>query len=49
MNERLFGFDSSLLKLSRPNTKALEAEMERTFGTMGYHSSLDFSLTLEEQ
>jgi len=49
MNDRLFGFDSSVLKLSRPDTKALEAEMERTFGTMGYHSSLDFSLTLDQQ
>ena len=49
MNDRLFGFDSSVLKLKRPDTKALEAEMENTFGAMGYHSSLDFSLTLDEQ
>ncbi|NCP67081.1 hypothetical protein GW756_03560 [bacterium] len=47
MTERLFGFDSSALKLNRPNTDDLEAEMERTFGSMGYHSSMDFSLTLD--
>jgi hypothetical protein len=47
MTERLFGFDSSALKLTSPNAAALEAEIERTFGTMGYHSSLDFSLTLD--
>jgi hypothetical protein len=45
MTDRLFGFDSSALKISAPKTKELEAEMERTFGMMGYHSSLDFSLT----
>lgn len=47
MIDRLFGFDSSVFKIPPPNTAQLEAEMERTFGTMGYHSSLDYSLTLD--
>ncbi len=48
MADRLFGFDTSQLKAPRPNTAELEAEMERTFGTMGFQSSLGFSLTLDQ-
>ena len=45
MNDRLFGLDTSNLNITAPKPADLEAEMERTFGAFGFHSSLDFSLT----
>lgn len=47
MSDRLFGFDTSSLNITAPKPDELEAEMERTFGAFGFHSSLDFSLTQE--
>ena len=47
MTDRLFGFDTTDLNLVAPKSADLEAEMERTFGAMGFHSSLEFSLTLD--
>jgi len=45
MNERLFGIDTSQLKLKAPKIEELEAEMQRTFGVHGFNSSFNFSLT----